>query len=296
MIKNHPFTSGSISRGIGRIFSHTGVYIYIYTHRYDATIHLNRPSTTHTTLEDGGCCGEFGSDDAFARKDAPHLPHGEREQRVAGGKRENVCGKARGGRNEREVRGKGECGLRGPHGVVKSIRPGLEPPFAGATYGSAARTASTGLWRRTSRRCREMAEGLGGLRIKYHPRYVPFENATSFSSVCVFFFASFAHLFFGSLSPVRLSLALVSSSRESARVIFVIFPFSNSTSTHRCVRIQRLEFLQNRIEFPEVHRCNEKTENCPERILKFVNNTAPRHIYSGIAIVNVEIEYALNYA
>lgn len=42
-------------------------------------------------------------------------------------KRENVCGKARGGWNEREVRGEGECGLRGPHGVVKSIRPGLEP-------------------------------------------------------------------------------------------------------------------------------------------------------------------------
>lgn len=33
--------------------------------------------------------------------------------------------------------------MRGPHGVVKSIRPGLEPRLPSATYGGAARTAST---------------------------------------------------------------------------------------------------------------------------------------------------------
>lgn len=77
------------------------------------------------------------------------------------------------------------------------------------------------------------------------------------SSVCVFFFASLAHLFFGSLSPVRLlSLLYLLNARVLA---VVIFAFSNST--HRCVRIQRLEFSQNRTEFSDPKCIGEQREN-----------------------------------
>lgn len=77
--------------------------------------------------------------------------------------------------------GWGERGLRGPHGVVKSIRPGLEPRLP-ALLTVVRRERHQRDSEKTWKRChggREWRRQGGGPRIKYHPRYVPFENVPS---------------------------------------------------------------------------------------------------------------------
>lgn len=125
---------------------------------------------------------------------------------------------------------------------IHQTRP--RAPFAGATYGGAARTASTGL--RRPGRCRG-GGGASGPRIKYHPRYVPFENATSFSILSAF--CSFASRRSLSLS-LSLNLSPIPSSsfcraflaRVCRGVHELSFVFSNSTapSTRRHVHASRI--------------------------------------------------------
>lgn len=61
------------------------------------------------------------------RKGETHRTYRDERERIRGNVK--TCVEKRVWRLERarEVRGESECGLRGPHGVVKSIRPGLEP-------------------------------------------------------------------------------------------------------------------------------------------------------------------------
>lgn len=81
--------------------------------------------------------------------------------------------------------GWGERGLRGPHGVVKSIRPGLEPRLpALLTVVRRERhqpRTEKKTWKMSWRKGVERGRGP---RIKYHPRYVPFENVPSLSVPC----------------------------------------------------------------------------------------------------------------
>lgn len=86
---------------------------------------------------------------------------------------ENVCGETQQGRDE------GERGLRGPHGVVKSIRPGLEPRLPALL--TVVRRERHQPRRRPGRCHGGRGRGGRGPRIKYHPRYVPFENVPSLS-------------------------------------------------------------------------------------------------------------------
>lgn len=130
--------------------------------------------------------------------------------------------------------GEGECGLRGPHGVVKSIRPGLEPRLL-ALLTAVRRERHQRDWEDLEDI--EATGGAWGPRIKYHPRYVPFENATSFSILSPFFAPShleglslwISHLF-------TFCYLLNASLPVSARLSFV---FSNSTAPTRYIRIRR---------------------------------------------------------
>lgn len=196
-----------------------------------------------------------------AKRDAPHLP-----LRTWAGtwKRENVCGKARGGWNEREVRGEGECGLRGPHGVVKSIRPGLEPRLL------ALLTAV-----RRERHQRDwgdledigVAGGVRGPRIKYHPRYVPFENATSFSilSLSLRFLLlriSKAPLWISHLFTFRYVLnASLPVSAHACHSHSQIWRLRCNTFAFACHRVFK-EFLIECIDALEMQNRHERSEIC----------------------------------
>lgn len=82
---------------------------------------------------------------------------------------------------------RGECGLRGPYGVVKSIRPGLEPRLL-ALLTVVRRERHQRDWEDLEDVMEE--GGDRGPRIKYHPRYVPFENVASLSILSILFFHS----------------------------------------------------------------------------------------------------------
>lgn len=166
---------------------------------------------------------------------------------------------------------------------IHQTRP--RAPFAGATYGGAARTASTGLRRPGG--CRG-GGGVSGPRIKYHPRYVPFENATSFSILSAF--CSFAS---------RRSFSLSGSLTYS---FFLLLPRILSASLPRSARrchsysqIRRLHRRGAMCMHPGFHRRVFKgslmecigtleMQNRHERILKFARCLI-RH--SGISAINV---------
>lgn len=126
--------------------------------------------------------------------------------------------------------GWGERGLRGPHGVVKSIRPGLEPRLpALLTVVRRERHQP----RRTEKKTWKMSWRKGvergrGPRIKYHPRYVPFENVPSLSVPCSL-----------SLSFSRLALTFASPTHVRARVHGCHSNFQFSISLTRKSRPQR---------------------------------------------------------
>lgn len=170
---------------------------------------------------------------------------------------------------------------------IHQTRP--RAPFAGATYGGAARTASTGL--RRPGRCRG-GGGVSGPRIKYHPRYVPFENATSFSILSAF--CSFA-----SRRSLGLSLSLSGSLTYS---FFFLLPRILSASLPRSARvvIRILKFdgssdaapmcmhpgFHRRVFKGSLMECigTLEMQNRHERILKFARCLI-RH--SGISAINV---------
>lgn len=121
---------------------------------------------------------------------------------------------------------------------IHQTRP--RAPFAGATYGGAARTASTGL--RRPGRCRG-GGGASGPRIKYHPRYVPFENATSFSILSAFCSFASRRSLSGSLtySFFFLLLRILSASLpRSARVVIRILKFDGSIDAAPHVHASRI--------------------------------------------------------
>jgi len=125
---------------------------------------------------------------------------------------------------------------------IHQTRP--RAPFAGATYGGAARTASTGL--RRPGRCRGGGEAWGP-RIKYHPRYVPFENATFFSILSAFYsFASRRSLSLSLSLWISHLFLLLASVAFLASVVICILKFDNSSDVVPCSQNSIVEFSKNR--------------------------------------------------
>ena len=166
---------------------------------------------------------------------------------------------------KREVRGESECGLRGPHGVVKSIRPGLEPRLL-ALLTAVRQEQHQRNWEDV-----EDVEGRGawGPRIKYHPRYVPFENATFLHPLHFLLFRLslwISHLFL--LSPSATEDAFLASVCRGVHELSLVF--SNSTvlamQCHVHPRFHHWVFKGSLIE------CigTLEMQNCQEYILKIV--------------------------